>query len=196
MAKVAKKKTVDNGLAYEFCIKNADILKRVHFGSFEVIKTAKGIMFKNYAGYHVFTTPYAVGGGGEPRHTSLYAWLDELIETHEAAQGHFDDPFGDAVRDDGTPILVRDIYDQAKIITETNLTRPMTVFLDINSAIDEANKYIKWLHDMQEKLAEAMQSTVASEDEAVKDDAIERERAFSAEVISETMSEEDIRTDA
>ena len=50
--------------SYEFMIASGEVAERVHFGAFELIKTKRGIMFKTYTGFHVWTTPYATGLDG------------------------------------------------------------------------------------------------------------------------------------
>lgn len=191
MAKTAKKKTVDNGMAYEFCIKQKDVIERVHFGGFEVIKTKGGIMFKNYSGFHVYTTPYSVGVDGVAHENSLYAWLDNLITTQKELSDKLDEPFGDETLDDGTPLLNRDIYDMQVITTEANLLYPLTVFTDVNHAAEQANKQIQWLTEQSEKLAEAIadEQNLPSEEEAVKADAEEGAKALVSETMAEMMKE-------
>ena len=73
---------------YEFRIADGEVTARVHFGAFELIKTKRGIMFKTYTGFHVWTTPYATGLDGKAHPKSLYAWLDNLIEAKKAYEGH------------------------------------------------------------------------------------------------------------
>ena len=69
---MAKKKKQQG---FEFIIKESDVLERENFGSFEIVITKQGAIFKNYTGFRVFTTPYAVGLDGVAHETSLYAWL-------------------------------------------------------------------------------------------------------------------------
>lgn len=45
---------------FEFIIKKSDVLERENFGSFEIVITKGYACFKNYTGFRVFTTPYAV----------------------------------------------------------------------------------------------------------------------------------------
>lgn len=191
MAKTAKKKKVDNTLSYEFCIKEKDVLERVHFGSFEVIKTKGGIMFKNYTGYHVFTTPYAVGYDGVAHENSLYQWLDNLIEAKKLSEGRLDEQFGDEFLDDGRPLLMRDVYDMQKITTEANMLYPLTVFTDVNRAAEQANEQIKWLTKMSEELSEAIadEASLPSEEEAVRADAETGAAVLNVETFAEMVKE-------
>lgn len=69
---MAKKKETKG---FEFIIEEKDVLERENFGSFEIVITKGYACFKNYTGFRVFTTPYAVGLDGVAHETSLYAWL-------------------------------------------------------------------------------------------------------------------------
>lgn len=190
-AKIARKKNVDNSLAYEFSVKQKDILERVHFGSFEVLITTKGAMFKNYSGFHVFTSPYAVGVDGKAVENSLYRWLVNLVNTHKALADKLDEQFDEQTYDDGRPLLNRDIYDLDKIITEANLIKPMTAFIDVNKATEEAKEYMNWLTTMQEELSEAMAQQPASEEEAMKADVEEAFKMQQAETMTQMIEEAD-----
>ena len=65
---------------FEFIIKESDVLERENFGSFEIVITKGYACFKNYTGFQVFTTPYAVGLDGVAHETSLYAWLKYMVD--------------------------------------------------------------------------------------------------------------------
>lgn len=163
MARIAKKKNVDNGLAYEFSIQEKDIIERENFGAFEIIKTKKGIMYKNYTGYHVWFTPYCTGADGVAHETSSYLWLDELLRHKKEFAGHESDPYLD------TEITQGEILETDKIITEACLTHPMTAFIDLDYATKFASEHIKWLSEMSAKLESAMDNTPEDEDlDAVK----------------------------
>lgn len=189
MARVAKKKTVDNGLSYEFCIKEKDVTDRLYCGSFEVIKTKSGIMYKNFSGFHVFTTPYAVGPMGEAVETSLFARLNELIGFHKEYEKRMDEQVEEETLSDGTPLTYGDLYTSMKIIIEANLSFPQTALIDMDEASVFANKYIEKLTDAQNKLLEAMNGDVASEEEAVKADAEEGAKALMQDTINEMIDE-------
>lgn len=158
-----KKKVVDNTLnksipiSNEFDILPSDVIKRENFGGFELIKTKKGIMFKNYTGYHVWTTQYAVGIDGKAHEYSLYAALDELFELKKLAEKK---PKGLVVEG----VTNKDIYESKCIVVQANLTKPVTVFTDVQLAIKSAKEYMDWLNSKQKDLAESM-SNLKEEDE-------------------------------
>lgn len=188
MAKVAKKKKVDNSLAYEFCILQKDVEERVSFGSFEVVKTKKGMLFKTYTGYHVFCTPYTVDMYGETAKTSLYQWLENLLDTYHAFEGRLDEPFGEG-EVDGQPILNKDIMDMDKIVTEANLVYPLTVFTDTEHAVKAANEQIAWLREQSEKLAESMAKDLSTDDDVLRAEAHEAAKVDVAETLKEIQEE-------
>lgn len=181
----ATKRSVAKGKqnGYEFIIQSKDVIEREHFGRFEVIKTKKGIMFKNYTGYHVWTTPYAVGTDGKAHETSLYSWLDELLQMKRAYTGHEDEPLTEGVEYKKGDVL------QAMIITtEANLINPMVVFLDRDKATQNASEQIKWMNEMAKKLQETMDAPAPEED--LKADAEFNAKMEAQETINEMLKEE------
>lgn len=183
------KKPVNAADAFEFRIDKRDVLERVHFGSFELVKTKKGILFKNYSGYMVWTTPYAVGYDGKASETTLYRWLDNLIGTYHAFKDKLDEPFGTETHEDGSLLLNRDILEADKIITEGNLIHPMTAFVDLNRAAEMANSYIKWFSEMQERLSEAMMPDSLPFEDAEKMRVEEQYKAEMGEMLGEMLQE-------
>ena len=147
---------------YEFRIADGEVTERVHFGAFEIVKTKRGIMFKTYTGFHVWTTPYAVGLDGKAQPKSLYAWLDNLIEAKKAYKGHESEPFGGGGHTKG------EILESMVVLTQANLVYPLTAFIDEERATKFALEYMEWLKKQQEKLAEAMSAPV--EDENLKEE--------------------------
>ena len=89
---MAKKKETKG---FEFIIKESDVLERENFGSFEIVVFKQGICFKNYTGYKVFTTPYAVGLDGVAHETSLYAWLRYMVDFKKSIKGKENEMFGE-----------------------------------------------------------------------------------------------------
>lgn len=143
---------------FEFIIKESDVLERENFGSFEIILCRTGIMFKNYTGYKVFITPYAVGLDGVAHETSLYAWLKYMVDFKKSIKGKENEMFGD------TTSTNQEFLDGMKVLTEANLIKPMAVFTDINEAQKEAENYLKWMGEQMKDLDKAMNSTPPEED--------------------------------
>lgn len=152
---MAKKKETKG---FEFIIKESDVLERENFGSFEIVVFKQGICFKNYTGYKVFTTPYAVGLDGVAHETSLYAWLRYMVDFKKSIKGKENEMFGE------TTSTNKEFLDGMKVLTEANLIKPMTVFTDINDAQKEAENYMKWMEGQMKDLNKAMNTTPPEED--------------------------------
>lgn len=135
-----------------------DLLEKEEFGSFyiEIYKT--GIMFSNYTGFRVFTTPYAVGLDGVAHETSLYAWLKYMVDFKKSIKDKENEMFGE------TTSTNKEFLDGMKVLTEANLIKPMAVFTDINEAQKEAENYIKWMEGQMKDLNKAMNTTPPEED--------------------------------
>src|SRR5574344_1274715 len=177
---VASKKTVKKAQmkGFEFVIDTKDVIERINFGSFEVVKTKRGILYKNYTGYHVWTTPYAVGHDGKAHETSMYMWLDNLINTYYAFKGHEKKKF---VEDND--VTKGEIFDTDNIITEVCMSYPMTAFVDIDKATQFAREYMQWLKEKSEKLQETMNKPAPEED--MKAEAIANEERRSGAIVAE-----------
>lgn len=143
---------------FEFIIKKSDVLERENFGSFEIVITKGYACFKNYTGFRVFTTPYAVGLDGVAHETSLYAWLKYMVDFKKSIKGKENGMFGE------TTSTNKEFLDGMKVLTETNLVKPMTVFTDMNEAQKEAENYMKWMEGQMKDLNKAMNATPPEED--------------------------------
>ena len=143
---------------FEFIIKEGDVLERENFGSFEIIITKGYACFKNYTGFRVFTTPYAVGLDGVAHETSLYAWLKYMVDFKKSIKDKENEMFGK------TTSTNKELLDGMKVLTEANLIKPMAVFTDINEAQKEAENYIKWMEGQMKDLNKAMNTTPPEED--------------------------------
>lgn len=188
--RTATKRTVANkgNEGYEFFLRNKDIIERANFGRFEIIKTKQGIMFKNYTGFHVWTTPYAVGTDGKAHETSLYEWMDELLDMNNAYKGHEDEPVAE-----DSKYTKGDVMNAMRIATEANLIRPMTAFIDRDKAFQQAEEHMKWLNEMQEKLKETMENPLQEEtDEDLRKNAEAEAKAENMETLANMAKEEDI----
>lgn len=144
--------------SFEFIIKESDVLERENFGSFEIIIAKGYACFKNYTGFRVFTTPYAVGLDGVAHETSLYAWLKYMVDFKTSIKGKENEMFGD------TTSTNQEFLDGMKVLTEANLIKPMAVFTDINEAQKEVENYMKWMEQQMEVLNKTMSTTPSEED--------------------------------
>lgn len=165
---------------FEFIIKESDVLERENFGSFEIIIMKGYACFKNYTGFRVFTTPYAVGLDGVAHETSLYAWLKYMVDFKKSIKGKEDEMFGE------TGSTNRDFLGGMKVVTEANLVKPMAVFTDINEAQKEAENYLKWMEQQMKDLDKAMNTTPPEED--LKANAEFEQKAIMAEEAKEVFN--------
>lgn len=180
----AEKNTVEN---YEFNIKSEEVTEREHCGSFEIVKTKRGIMFKTYTGYHVWTTPYAVGTDGKAHETSLYKCLDEFLLMARTFKGHEDEELTELNGEKGT--TKGDLLETERIVIEANLTRPMAVFTNRDYAYTEAAKHIDWMKEQMELLQKTAEETPPEDDE--KTNAEFNTKVETAEVLSDMLEEEE-----
>lgn len=186
--KTASKKTVDNGKAYEFVIRKNEIKDEADFGSFKVLLTPRGAIFKNYIGLLTFVSPYAVGVDGKAQKLNTYAWLENLVGMYHICKEHGDEQYED-VTEDGKIVTYNDMLETLRIITEAHFTKITTAFIDSDHAAKEAKEHIDWLGEMQKKLADAMKEA-ASEEEAVKADAEEGAKVIYTEAALEAVGED------
>lgn len=168
-----KKETKD----FEFIIEEKDVLERENFGSFEIVITKGYACFKNYTGFRVFTTPYAVGLDGVAHETSLYAWLKYMVDFKKSSKGKENEMFGE------TTSTNKEFLDGMKVLTEANLIKPMAVLTDINEAQKEAENYMKWMEGQMKDLNKAMNTTPPEED--LKANAEFEQKAIMAEEAKE-----------
>lgn len=162
---------------FEFIIKESDVLEREIFGSFEIVITKQGAIFKNYTGFRVFTTSYAVGLDGVAHETSLYAWLKYMVDFKKSIVGKENEMFGE------TGSTNQEFLDGMKVVTEANLIKPMAVFTDIEEAQKEAENYLKWMEQQMKDLDKAMNTTPPEED--LKANAEFEQKAIMAEEAKE-----------
>ena len=163
-----KKKVVDNTLnksiplANEFDILASDVIQRENFGGFELVKTKKGIMFKNYTGYHIWISKYSaasVGLDGKAHEFCLYLAMDELFSLKKKAE---QDPNGIIV--DG--VTNEAFYNSKAIVLESNLLRPLVVFTDEMESLKSAKEYLAWMDKKQKELAKSMSNLKEEDDKA------------------------------
>ena len=150
----------ENGEPYEMHF--GDLVEKVHFGAFAVVMTTRGALFETYTGYHVWTTPYSSGIGGETREKSLYAWLRNLVDFKKMAEGHEREPFPRSDGGDGE-MTKGDVLETMKVMTEANLTRPMVIFTSADRAMEAAVEHVKWLREMADKLQDSVSGLKTSD---------------------------------
>lgn len=156
---VNKKSTAQG---YTFSIAAEEVLRRVNFGTFEVILTKRGAMFKTYTGYHIWCTPYAANAEGKASTKTLYAWLMHLIELKDACS---DKKFAGMTFTDEVKYTNEDYFNAMCTITEANLSKPLTIFVDAKYAQEEAFRQLDWLSMQAKALEESMSEYKATEEE-------------------------------
>lgn len=170
---------------FSFSISDDEVKERIYFGRFEVVKTAKGIMYRHYTGYFVFVTPYAVDRDGKARKASLYRWLDDLIAIHRMYSGHESEPLDD----EGMKCTKGDFMDALRNITEANLSYPLTAFIDQDRATKLAIEQLEWLQKQQEELQAAMSAGMQETDEDLAANAEFEASRERAEEVLDAMSD-------
>lgn len=145
---------------FDFHVTEADVEDYADFGAFEILKFKKGMMYRDYTGYHIWVEPYVVGPHGKASKTTLYQWLETAMANRNNLKDAPEKPFAD-------DFTCGELLDYEKIITEATLEWPKMAFVDINMAGLFAHLYIKWLDAYQKKLALAM-SEAAPDDYAME----------------------------
>ena len=162
---IANKKNVNNKAGYVVKpIAVKDIEKEADFGTFKITRTRECIAYTNYVGYSVITKPYTTTPEGKATELSLYAWLNYVLEQKNFLEEHKNEKHADLDLTNG------EWLEQIKVITEANLTKPCVVFTDVDDALEEALKHIKWLNDKARQLQGAMTVTPPEEDEKANEE--------------------------
>lgn len=166
---VSKKSTAQG---YTFSIAAEEVLRRVNFGTFEVILTKRGAMFKTYTGYHIWCTPYVSDSRGTSVYKNLYSYLVNLVEQKDECEKRGEELIRYTDTGELSEITYNDYLALQKNVAEANLLKPLTVFTDEEYAYREAKEYYRWLTESMETLAQSMQEYKASE---VDNERIEQE---------------------
>lgn len=154
-----------------FELADKDIVERESFGHFEVLIAKQGALFKTYTGYHVWASKYAVGVDGKAGQMTLFSWLSALVRMKKDIAGHEEEPYGDDRK-----LTNGEVLETLMIVTEANMTAPMTVFADEERAIKAARSYIEWLTSYMKILDEEMAKKPEEPDEKMEFEALESAR--------------------
>lgn len=126
--------------SYEFAVRAEDVRERRSFGRFEVVMTKDGAMYKNWTGYHIWVSRYAVLPDGRMAEKGLYQWLDALVSLARQVE----------IEEKGQSLL-----DCMAVMTEANLSYPMTAFMDEDRAVKFSIDYMNWLIAKYKELEDA-----------------------------------------
>lgn len=162
MARIAKKKTVDNNAGLLNTISGLDrkkVKEVADFGGFYVVLLKDEAIFRTHAGFEIRCKAWIRNMDGTVADTSLYAWLTNLVAMKNEIKGKEKEIFPE------TDVTNQDVLDSMVIMTEANLTYPMAAFTDSDRAAKFANEHLAWLRQKSEELEAAMNALVAEETE-------------------------------
>ena len=163
MARIAKKKTVDNNaglLKVVDGINRKDVESVTDFGHFFIVILKDCAIFHTHIGFEArFKRWGGVDLNGEALPTTTYTWLENLVDMAKETKTKANELYPE------TEETYQDMLDAMIIITEANITFPMTAFADADEAGKFASERIKYLTSMQDKLETIMSTPVAKETE-------------------------------
>lgn len=160
MAKIAKKKKVDNKAGLIGLIQGIDrskVEKVQDFGRFLVVLLNDCAVYHSYTGFEIRCNAWCKGMASEAKQASLYEWLVNLVGMKEACVKHGKENYPE------TGMSYSDLLDTMIIMTEANLTHPITAFTDVDAAAKFANDYIKWLGEKMKELGETIDKEAEAE---------------------------------
>lgn len=162
MARIAKKKTVDNDAGLLNTISGLDrkkVKEVADFGGFYVVLLKDEAIFRTHAGFEIRCKAWIRNMDGTVADTSLCAWLTNLVAMKNEIKGKENEIFPE------TDVTNQDMLDSMVIMTEANLTYPMAAFTDSDRAAKFATEHLDWLRKKSEELEAAMNAPVADETE-------------------------------
>lgn len=163
MAKIASKKRVNNNLGLLKTvdgINEKDVVNITDFGRFFVVLLKDEAIFHTHLGFEVRIKRWGgVDLNGEALPTTTYTWLENLVDMAKETKTKANELYPE------TEATYQDMLDTMVIITEANITFPMTAFVDAETAGKFASERIKYLTDMQDELDTIMSTPVAEETE-------------------------------
>lgn len=189
MARIAKKKTVDNNAGLLKVIDGIDKSKVkdvADFGRFTVVILMDECIFHTHIGFEIRQKAWSMGLDGKAVTTSLYSWLCNLVDMKKEVKGKENDIYPN------TDVTYEDVLDSMIIITEANLCHPITAFIDMDAAVKFSNERIKFLGEMQKKLEDAENTPIQDEtEEDLKKNYEHGQKAIMAEEVAKTLKGEE-----
>lgn len=187
MAMIAKKKKVDNKAGLIGLVRGIDrskVEKAQDFERFLVVLLKDSAVYHSYTGFEIRCNAWCRGMSSETKRASLYEWLVNLVGMKEACVKHGKENYP------GTSMSYNDLLDAMVIMTEANLTHPITAFTDIDEAAKFANGYISWLGDKMKELGETMDKEETEESsEDFKKDFEHGAEAINKDVIKDVLKD-------
>lgn len=162
MARIAKKKTVNNNAGLLRVIEGIDEKKVVSvtdFGSFFIVLLKDGAIYHTHIGYEVRCKRWLMDINNERKETTLYNWLVNLVAMKKDFKGKENELFPETDR------TYKDMLDFTVICTEANMLHPVSAFVDADEAAKFANERLNYLQEQSKKLEAAMNADVKEETE-------------------------------
>jgi hypothetical protein len=163
MARIAKKKTVDNNaglLKVVVGINRKDVESVTDFGHFFIVILKDCAIFHTHIGFEArFKRWGGVDMEGHALTTTTFAWLENLVAMKKEVKGKENDIFPE------TDVTYQDMLDSMVIITEANITHPITAFTDADDAAKFAKEKFDYIGRMQKELETVMNTPVSEETE-------------------------------
>lgn len=168
MARIAKKKTVNNNAGLLRVIEGIDEKKVVSvtdFGSFFIVLLKDGAIYHTHIGYEVRCKRWLMDINNERKETTLYNWLVNLVAFKNDIKGKESELFPE------TNQTNQDMLDYTTTITAANMLHPVFAFSDMDTAAKFATERLNYLREQSEKLEAAMNAEVKeeTEDDLAKD---------------------------
>lgn len=188
MARIAKKKTVDNNaglLKVVDGINKKDVESVTDFGRFFIVILKNSAIFHTHIGFEArFKRWGGVDMEGRALTTTTFAWLENLVAMKNEVKGKENDIFPE------TDVTYQDMLDSMVVITEANITHPLTAFLDGDDAAKFSKEKLDYLGRMQELLETAMNTPVSEEtEEDLKKNFEHGQQAILAEQAAEALNQ-------
>ena len=163
MVRIAKKKTVDNNaglLKFVDGINRKDVESVTDFGHFFIVILKDCAIFHTHIGFEArFKRWGGVDMEGHALTTTTFAWLENLVAMKKEVKGKENDIFPE------TDVTYQDMLDSMVIITDSNITHPLTAFLNADDAAKFAKEKLDYIGRMQKELENVMNTTVSEETE-------------------------------
>lgn len=186
MARIAKKKTVNNNAGLLRVIEGIDEKKVVSvtdFGSFFIVLLKDGAIYHTHIGYEVRCKRWVMDVNNNRQIGLLYNWLENLVDFKKNIKGKEKELFP------GSGSTNQDMLDFSVIVTEANMLHPVSAFVDASVAAKFANERMKYLREQSEKLEAAMNATVKEEtEEDLAKNFEDGQKAVIADQVSELIS--------
>lgn len=189
MARIAKKKTVNNNAGFLRVIDGIDeenVVSVTDFGSFFVVLLKDGAIYHTHIGYEVRCKRWVMDVNNNRQVGLLNNWLYDLVEMKKNIKGKEKELFP------GSGSTNQDMLDFSVIVTEANMLHPVSAFADVSVAAKFADERLKYLREQSEKLEAAMNAEVKEEsEEDLAKNFEDGQKAIMSEQVSDMLNKEE-----